>query len=296
MQMFQAEELVHEGSLGEFFPTAFVRRGLHFRVWGISIRHSDWWGWERDEPLRLEAGWVQAVLDSGVLLGGEGGGGRKRPVVGKFRLELEVEESRKAQLEVIVESLRLLTTLPNPENSWTFVPAGKSERFSWTRSARLNGQGWDVYAGLTAIRLHSVTLAWRCKRLPSNLRTESTAPISSPPPPPPQQQIPTPFSTIPHLPPPFRGLTPLMLTRYHRQRLSRASRADATSTKTAESTVRAMLKVQADAVEDERRKGFRRLMGNWEAEKWRRRWRATGSLLRFLGDAEEEEEREVEGM
>lgn len=67
--------------------------GLLPRVFTLTVRHTDWWFWERDEPLRFEAGWIGgvcAVLPASVR---------------EVRIELESTVRRKDQVDAIVKQM-----------------------------------------------------------------------------------------------------------------------------------------------------------------------------------------------
>jgi len=101
-QMFRIEPMRYPASsehhLASLFDPALLRRGFAPRKLRITIRHTDWWYWESDEPLRFEDGWVQALLDA--------------PLAGYveiFELELETLERKLDQLQPIIERLTKLS-------------------------------------------------------------------------------------------------------------------------------------------------------------------------------------------
>ncbi|KAH6888717.1 hypothetical protein B0T10DRAFT_60303 [Thelonectria olida] len=66
---------------------------LHPRSLTLTIRHADWWHWEKDEPLRFEAGWLQGV--SKVL----------STSVQEFNIEIESLVRKKDQIEKIATQM-----------------------------------------------------------------------------------------------------------------------------------------------------------------------------------------------
>ncbi|KAI6875672.1 hypothetical protein KC323_g125 [Hortaea werneckii] len=101
-QMFAIERLTDAvGQIRRFFlsgapkPNDFQPRMMH-----VTIRHTDWWFWENEEPLRLSLKWVQALLNSPDL--------RNTEVI---KLELETLDYKVDQLEPILEQIRGLQSL-----------------------------------------------------------------------------------------------------------------------------------------------------------------------------------------
>lgn len=79
--------------LGKLFNTPHF---LPFRV-TLTLRHADWWFWEEDAVLRIDATWVKVC--------------RLPSSVREFRLELESLERKKQQIDSIAEQM---------VQSWTF--------------------------------------------------------------------------------------------------------------------------------------------------------------------------------
>ncbi|KAJ6470635.1 hypothetical protein C8R47DRAFT_1148794, partial [Mycena vitilis] len=76
-----------EGRIAQTWPSALTVRKL-----AITNRHTDWWRWEDDEPLRMKP--PQLAWDSWV---------RSMPQLDELELELETIESKKEQLEERVQ-------------------------------------------------------------------------------------------------------------------------------------------------------------------------------------------------
>jgi hypothetical protein len=80
-QMYRVEE----GGLADLLRTP----GLHPRQLSLTIRHTDWWYWENDQPLRFEAEWINDVSRA------------MSPSTRQFRIELESLERKKDQIDTI---------------------------------------------------------------------------------------------------------------------------------------------------------------------------------------------------
>ena len=65
-QMFAIEGLrAQKGALRRYFLTTPERQGdFQPRMLHVTIRHTDWWFWESEEPLRFKDSWFKAMLDS----------------------------------------------------------------------------------------------------------------------------------------------------------------------------------------------------------------------------------------
>ncbi|KAI6824741.1 hypothetical protein KC340_g11189 [Hortaea werneckii] len=158
-QMFAIERLTDTvGQVRQFFlseapkPNDFQPRMMH-----VTIRHTDWWFWENEEPLRLSCEWVQALLDSPDL--------RNTEVI---KLELETLDYKADQLKPILEQIKQLQSLEaethlidgKPAKS-QFVVDRDPEVYSWEGPANINDQKFEPYEGRNILKYHVVTLTWR---------------------------------------------------------------------------------------------------------------------------------------
>ncbi|KAI7284350.1 hypothetical protein KC345_g2302 [Hortaea werneckii] len=123
----------------------------------VTIRHTDWWFWEHEEPLRLAWEWVQALLDSPDL--------RNTEVI---KLELETLDYKVDQLKPILEHIKPLESLEEkthlidgkPAKS-KFVLCRDPEVYSWEGPVNIDGQEFEPYEGKKFLKYHVVTLTWR---------------------------------------------------------------------------------------------------------------------------------------
>jgi hypothetical protein len=123
----------------------------------VTIRHTDWWYWEDEAPLRFEYSWFQAMLDSPDLRRTE-----------TLKLELETLDYKVSQLNPIVDhilSLRsqeLATHVVNDKPTTTrFVLTGEPEVSSWTGPTDLDSKEFAPYKDKKELKYHVVTLTWK---------------------------------------------------------------------------------------------------------------------------------------
>lgn len=269
MQMFYAEQMAPNNRIATFFPYDLLKRGLKPRVLEITIRHTDWYYWESDEALRLESGWVQAVLDS-VQLGG----------VQEFRLELETLKPKKNQLDPIIDRLKLLSgrpkladpTLADCETATRFTFKSQSPPTEWTRSARLDNKDHPIYSTTPTLHLLRTTLTWRNTPCPVDAKSLLRLPAPAL-----QSGLPSRLSDFQWRGPISlrRGPQPGDFIRRHGwQRMALATKGQL--------VWEDGITTHAKGVEEVWRERFEKLMGGLEVERLEGVWKAAGSLLRFV--------------
>ena len=278
MQMFQAEQLARSAYIANFFPREVVGRGFRPKRFTVSVRSTDWWNWERGQSLGLPEGWVQSLLDS-QFLGG----------VGELAVELECVEDRQGdQLDAIVQSIRKLEGRPklvdvtgrDRSHACKFVLDDEPKSEHWTRSPRIDNKDYDVYSGMSTLQLRSTTLVWKNK--PCSLPDPVPEPAYSSH----EETRPT-HTRVVAGPPGFtvRIGTPalIMRSRAQRERLRSGGwmpgRFPEKSDEMWTESVR-----RADRWAQSERERFEKWVGDIEAERLRKQWRARGSLLRFVDE------------
>ncbi|MCJ1326809.1 hypothetical protein MMC10_003475 [Thelotrema lepadinum] len=95
----------------------------------ITLRHTDWWNWETDEPLRINSRFVNRCLfpDS----------------VTELRMELESIERRRPQIEHIAQQMREKWMFRRRDGALLKANAGgRDEIMKWEGSSTWNGQRW----------------------------------------------------------------------------------------------------------------------------------------------------------
>ncbi|KAK4958442.1 hypothetical protein LTR10_004870 [Elasticomyces elasticus] len=135
-------------------PGDFQPRVLH-----VTLRHTDWYWWESDEPLRLQDSWVKALLNSPDL--------RSTQV---FRLEMETLDYKVDQMMTIVERIKTIeseaydTHIVDGNSTKTqFVLDEKVRTYDWDGPPNIANGTWDPYQGRHRLKYHVVTLTWRLR-------------------------------------------------------------------------------------------------------------------------------------
>jgi hypothetical protein len=161
-QMYRINHLTsHPGKLENYFlPIRFPTgptEDFQPSKFHVTIRHTDWWYWEDEEPLRFEYPWFQAMLDSPDLRRTE-----------TLKLELETLDYKVSQLNPIVDHIRslrseeLATHVVNGKPTTTrFVLTGEPEVSSWTGPTDLDSKEFAPYKDKKELKYHVVTLTWK---------------------------------------------------------------------------------------------------------------------------------------
>lgn len=189
----------------------------------------------------------QAILDE-PLLG----------AVEEFRLELEVWDAKKSQLDSIVDRVRILEgkpkladpTDPKSNRAAKFVFKGPPETWHWSRSPRLQDEDWPIFKDISTLNLHAVILKWRAEYVPVNCECLSPGP-------------------------PLKATEAALLFPRPIQSLREFSLP------TLAHHVALVSFARAEAMEQVRRDRFERQMGDLEAKKLIEEWDSKGSLLKL---------------
>lgn len=124
-QMYKLED----GSLATLLGTP----GLRPRAVALTVRHTDWWYWERDRVLRVEGQkWLEGVC--GVLPGS----------VRSVCVELESLERKRAQVDEIVKQMRERWFFKRKDGMGLFadVSGGGDEVTRWSGNSTWGGRRW----------------------------------------------------------------------------------------------------------------------------------------------------------
>ncbi|KAK5175811.1 uncharacterized protein LTR77_000951 [Saxophila tyrrhenica] len=159
-QMFTIEGLADRRTrpLRSHFPEWRVRLGeFQPRMLHVTVRHTDWWYWESDEPLRFKDSWFKTLLDTDEL--------RSTHII---KLDLETLAYKVKQLMPIVERLSQLESeefethfvdgKPTPTK---FVLHRDPEVQKWSGPANIDNENFTPYDGKEKLDYHIVTLTWR---------------------------------------------------------------------------------------------------------------------------------------
>lgn len=164
-------------------------------------------------------------------------------------------EQKKSQLEPIIVQLKSLQSQAKldrnlPSNASKLVSEEPPQVWQWSRSPRINDQAWPVYQDIKVLNLHAVILRWRKKQVEWIEPPVATSSLPSQT----QSQLffPRPTQSL-------RGFSHARMANY----------------------VEATTVARAEKMEHIRREHFQRAMGELEAKKLAKKWRAQGSLLKL---------------
>lgn len=142
---------------------------LQPRVITLTVRHTDWWFWESDEPLRFEAQWIRGV--SQVL----------SDVTAEIRIELESTKRRKKQIDEIAKKMVDRWSFKKRSGVVMFPDAtpGATEVTEWSGNSTWDHQRWirdeveenkiDYYVATVTFRPEAV-LERRHRKISDNAR------------------------------------------------------------------------------------------------------------------------------
>ena len=126
-------------------------KSLNLDTFTLTIRHTDWWLWESDDPLRLDEDRIRALLRT-----------PGASHIAEFRLELETLEWNMNQLRPILDKLRSLK-IHNPDEDddihWELVEP--FEETTWSGPTNIDGEDYDIYAKRDKLDYRIVTVKWR---------------------------------------------------------------------------------------------------------------------------------------
>lgn len=120
----------------------------------ISIRHSDWWGWEHDASLcmdehRYGSSWRESFGSF--------------PSLEEFVMELETLERRKAEMDIIAEGVRKWRI--DVGNGRVLKTDGiPLKTCTWSGSTILSG-GLPTPEGVTSLPYYVVTITWKVQNV-----------------------------------------------------------------------------------------------------------------------------------
>ncbi|KAK5735474.1 hypothetical protein LTR17_008172 [Elasticomyces elasticus] len=161
IQMYNIEHLTAgTGMLRSMFLKTLPEPGdFQPRVLHVTLRHTDWYWWESDEPLRLQDSWVKALLNSPDL--------RSTQV---FKLGMETLDYKVDQMMTIIERIKTIES----EAYDTHIVDGKSMKtqfvldeqvrtYEWDGPSNIANGTWDPYQGKGRLKYHVATLTWRLR-------------------------------------------------------------------------------------------------------------------------------------
>lgn len=292
-QMYLIEPLNdRSGSLRNYFlQTPVVPGDFQPRVLHVTLRHTDWWHWENEAPLRLKDGWIRGLLDSPDLRSTE-----------TLLLELETLDYKVSQLEPILEQIKQIESremethlLDGQPLKTRFVLTEQQHKYNWEGPANINNQDFSPYAGKSSLKYHVVTLRWELKfpqrpgafipKLRRASRINHGRPL--------HRSISLMESLsmdIFNIPPPygFANYRPQPLPRRGRRamRVAHNHRIFFEDLLDKEYVMRRNSQSLAEHTETIKRKYFSKMLGAAKVTTWEEKWRADKALLKFLSTSE----------
>ncbi|SMY22517.1 unnamed protein product [Zymoseptoria tritici ST99CH_1A5] len=281
IQMYVAEdEMFYDDDGNEADALLKTVRPRYLR---IIIKHTDWWDWEDDEPLRFQMDWLQRVLHAPYLA-----------CLETFTLELETLERKKDQLKPIVDDLLTKTSVPRhhpslpPNSPFTQLTIDRttSPKIShWTGPADIDEEIYTPYEHLDELHYRTEVLTWRSHILPTTIALSSITEPAAP--------EPMPTSSISRSPSTYSWTTAVRLAHpdyrssYPRAHLVRAQlQLAADASEVADLLAERLLTEHDSALKvetemEDRRKMWRSGMAAMERKVLTERWATEGSLLEF---------------
>ncbi|KAL7787056.1 hypothetical protein V8C37DRAFT_391293 [Trichoderma ceciliae] len=128
LHVFAQMYRVEQGGLAVLLSTP----GLHPRQLTLTIRHTDWWLWENDEPLRFEAEWIRGVSRA------------MSSSTREFRIELESLERKKDQVDAIGKHMAEHWFFERIDGTVLYADvSGKCQKVSrWTGTSTWHDHRW----------------------------------------------------------------------------------------------------------------------------------------------------------
>ena len=277
-QMYAIEGLRSDrGALRNYFLKTPQESGdFQPRLLHVTIRHTDWWDWEYEAPLRLQDRFVQALLDTEDLRSTQ-----------YLKLELETLDYKMKQLLPIVERLKRLESkefdthvISGQPARTKFIMTDRPKTHEWVGPVNIDGEDFEPYADKKQLNYVVVTLTWQLHfpqfphahiphlRLMPRLGEDAPFCRSAP---------------VNIKAPEIDEGAPVYISRRRRHHeLFRLSRVEAPNTVSRWGHyVHKMSQWQAEAHEGVRRQRFCEAMGDLYAVEVEKRWRAERSLLKL---------------
>lgn len=126
-------------------------KSLSLDTFTVTIRHTDWWNWESDSPLRFYQDRVREILRT-----------PEASHIAEFRLELETLEWNMGQLRTILNDLQSLQMYDPDEDDdihWDLIEP--FEETIWSGPTDIDGHELDIYAKRDKLDYRIVTVKWK---------------------------------------------------------------------------------------------------------------------------------------
>ena len=120
----------------------------------LSVRHSDWWGWEHDAPLCMDehkygSSWRESF--------------KSFPSLEEFGMELETLERRKAEMDIIAEGVRKWRI--DLGNGRVLKTDGIPLKTCTWNGSTIHSGSLPAPAGATSLPYYVVTITWKARNV-----------------------------------------------------------------------------------------------------------------------------------
>ncbi|KAK4494680.1 hypothetical protein PRZ48_014036 [Zasmidium cellare] len=126
------------------------------RTFHVTVRHTDWRGWDSDEPLWLNYDWVQVLLDSYDLRNIE-----------TLKLELETLDYKSEQLRPILQRIHAMDSREIESHlvegrpvKTKFLLTQPDETYTWEGPTNIANKTYPQYSQMDKLRYHVTTVTW----------------------------------------------------------------------------------------------------------------------------------------
>ncbi|OLN96798.1 hypothetical protein CCHL11_02286 [Colletotrichum chlorophyti] len=119
----------------------------------MTIRYSDWWFWEDDEPLRMSEYWLAQFCGS--------------PGLRELKVEYETVSRKKKEMMKIVERNKKWRLAIEGEDGPLSAEGTSLVEWKWTGMSRFEGREWLHHGGADTMEYVVVTDTWRYLDLPT---------------------------------------------------------------------------------------------------------------------------------
>ncbi|KAK4574746.1 hypothetical protein LTR86_001587 [Recurvomyces mirabilis] len=159
VQMFAIRSLnCDPGRLRKYFlETAPVEGDFQPRMLHVTLRHTDWYWWESDQPLDLHGSWVKHILNSPDLRSTH-----------TFKLELETLDYKIDQLNAIIQRIKTFESdekethiVDGKPTTTKFVLVDRQDSYTWEGPTNINNGNFAPYDGKDKLKYHVITLTWK---------------------------------------------------------------------------------------------------------------------------------------
>ncbi|KAF1819750.1 uncharacterized protein K489DRAFT_343755 [Dissoconium aciculare CBS 342.82] len=115
----------------------------------MTIRHTDWWCWERNRPLSIQDDCIRRLLDRPALKSAE-----------HFILDLETLRSSREKVDQLENIIRRIKTKQKMIGDWVIDDDSGLEISQWTRPGNIDGKPVPAHTHLTQLDYCIYRVRW----------------------------------------------------------------------------------------------------------------------------------------